>query len=149
MRINYKYGIRTMSGKLDDLVHMAWNKGRVAIARLFVYPTLVEQHLTFGSIKENIATLWADSSDNFKNDLKEYAAQRVSYYTAEQIPAYANYAHFIRFLYAYRDENPTIDLKEVTKGELELDGCPTNVADIVVGGFLPPIADTTGLTNEW
>ena len=149
MRINYKYGIRTMSGKLDDLVHMAWNKGRVAVARLFVYPTLVEQHLTFGSIKENIATIWADCSVGFKNDLKEYAAQRVPYYTAEQIPAYANYAHFIRFLYAYRDANPAIDLKEVTKGELELDGCPTNAADLVTAGYLPPIADTTGLTNEW
>jgi len=41
MKLTYKYGIRSMSGKLDDLVHMAYNKGRVAVARVFVYPTLV------------------------------------------------------------------------------------------------------------
>ena len=149
MRINYKYGIRTISGKLDDLVHMAWNKGRVAVGRLFVYPTLVSQHLLFGDIKSNIAAIWGDCSEDFKNDLKEYTSQRIPYYTAEQIPAYANYAHFIRFLYNFREENPGVDLSTITKAELELEGCPNNVADAIIDGFLPAIPDYTDLTNSW
>jgi len=149
MKLNYKYGIRTMSGKLDDLIHMAWNKGRVAIARIFVYPTLVANHLLFGDIAKNIAAIWDVCSKAFKDDLKEYTRQRIQYYTAEQIPAYANYSHFVRFLYNYLAENPTVDLETITKGELELDGCPTNVADIIDEGLLPKIDDPTDLTKNW
>ncbi len=90
MKVNFKYGIRTISGKLDDLVHMAWNKGRVAVARVFIYPTLVAQHLLFGDIKTNIADIWADCSEEFKNDFKEYTLQRVPYYTA--FPPHCNEA---------------------------------------------------------
>ncbi len=149
MKINYKYGIKTISGKLDDLVHSAWNKGRVAIGRIFVMPRLVTQHFLFRDIKKNLAVLWSECSVAFKEELKQYALQRIPYYTAEQIPAYANYAHFIRFLYNYRNENPAIDLAEVTKAELELDGCPNNVTDIVLEGFLPPIPDSSAMTDSW
>ena len=149
MRINYKYGIRTISGKLDGLVHSAWNKGRVAIARIFVMPRLIEQHLTFRDIKRNIAEIWQDCSVGFKEDLKIYTLRRIPYYTAEQIPAYANYANFIRFLYAYARLNIGVDLKEVSKEDLELAGCPGSVNDIVLGEYLPKINDTSDLTSDW
>ncbi len=148
MRINYKYGIRTMSGKLDDLVHMACNKGRVAIGRVFVMPTLVAQHFLFGSIGENLAVLWADCSDDFKNDLKIYTAERIPYYTAEQVPAYANYAYFIKFLWAFAD-TVEIDLSDTTLEALELAGCPDTVAGAVTAELLPTIPDASELINEW
>ena len=149
MKLTYKYGIRSMSGKLDDLVHMAYNKGRVAVARVFVYPTLVQQHQNFGAIAKNIAVIWGVCSSAFKNDMIEYTRQRIGYYSAQQVPAYSNYSHFVKFLYAYLAANPTIDLTQITKGELELDGCPTNVADIIDQELLPKIDDPTDLTKNW
>ena len=149
MKVSFKYGIRTISGKLDDLVHMACNKGRVAVARVFVYPKLVTQHLLFGDINHNIASIWEECSDDFKADMKAYALQRIPYYTAEQIPAYANYAHFVRFLYNFSDENPEVDLSEITKANLELEGCPTTVAEIIVEEYLPAISDDSEMTNGW
>ncbi len=148
MRINYKYGIRTLSGKIDDLVHMACNKGRVAIGRVFVMPTLVAQHLLFGNIGRNLAVLWADCSEAFKEDLKIYTAERIPYYTAEQVPAYANYAFFVKFLWAFSD-TVEIDLAEATLESLELAGCPDNIAGAVDEELLPIIPDASELTNEW
>ncbi|MFA5498681.1 MAG: hypothetical protein WC327_03960 [Candidatus Cloacimonadia bacterium] len=40
MRVRYRFGISTMSGKLDGLVHMALNKKRVGYGRIFVQPRL-------------------------------------------------------------------------------------------------------------
>lgn len=149
MKINYKYGIRTISGKLDDLVHMAWNKGRVGVVRLFVMPTLVAQHFQFRDIKHNIAEIWASCSSDFKEDFKTYAVRRVPYYTAEEIPAYASYAHFIRFLYAYAQHDEAINLAETDKVDLETAGCPGTVADIVAGGYLPVVPDAEELSSNW
>jgi hypothetical protein len=149
MRISYKYGIRTISGKLDGLVHSAWNKGRVAIGRLFVMPTLGQAHFNFRDIKRNIAVIWNSCSQNFKDDLKAYTIRRIPYYTAEQIPAYANYANFIKFLYAYSRENASVDLRETTKEELELSGCPGSVNDIIMAEYLPKVNDSSDLNNDW
>jgi hypothetical protein len=149
MRINYKYGIRTISGKLDGLVHTAWNKGRVAIARIFVMPRIVEAHLNFRDIKRNLATIWKELSVGFKQDLQTYTNRRIPFYTAEQIPAYVHYANYIKFIYAFAKDTPSIDLKDTTKEELELAGCPTSVADIVVAEYLPKIDQADDLINTW
>ena len=149
MRVSYKYGIRTISGKLDGLVHMAWNKGRVALARLFVMPILVAQHFIFGEIKKNIASVWDECSGDFKEDLKLYAARRIPFYTAEQIPAYANYAHFIRALYNFAEENSEVNLAEDDKMSLEGAGCPSSVAELIVAGLLPAVAEYEDLNNDW
>ncbi len=149
MKVSYKYGIKTISGKLDDLVHMAWNKGRVAIARIFVMPTLGEIHSLFGDIKKNIAAIWDECSEAFKEDLKTYATRRIPYYTAEQIPAYANYAHFVRFLYAFREDSEEVNLLDVSKDDLLTAGCPSSVQEIIDQGLLPPVSEYEDLTNEW
>jgi hypothetical protein len=149
MKVSYKYGIKTISGKLDDLVHMAWNKGRVAVARIFVMPTMTEHNILFGEIKKNIVSLWNDCSEAFKEDLKVYAVRRIPYYTAEQIPAYTNYAHFIRLLYAFADETESIDLTTVDKEALDIAGCPTSVQGIIDQGLLPPVSEYEDLTNDW
>jgi hypothetical protein len=148
MRISYKYGIRTISGKLDDLIHSAWNKGRVAIGRIFIMPTLVAQHFLFRDIKQNLASIWNECSGEFKEDLKLYATRRIPYYTPEQIPAYANYAHFIRFLYSFAKAEG-IDLADVTQSELETAGCPTSVSEIIQADLLPKVAESDDLTNDW
>ena len=148
MRVTFKYGIRTISGKLDDLVHMAWNKGRVAIARTFIYPTLVAQHNLFREIKQNLATIWSDCSEDFKEDLKLYAARRVPYYSPEQIPAYANYAHFIRMAYSFLEVEP-VDLTEIDKTGLEAAGCPSSVAEMIAANLLPAVAEYDDLNNDW
>lgn len=148
MRISYKFGIRTISGKLEGLIHMAWNKGRVAIGRIFMMPTLVASHYKFRDIKHNIAAIWKDCSSEFKDDLKVYASKRIPFYTPEQIPAYANYAHFVRLLYNFAKEEG-VDLTDASISDLETAGCPSSVAESIEAGFLPGIPDYHDLTNDW
>ena len=149
MRIRYKYGIQTVSGLLDGLVHMAWNKGRVGVGRVFVMPTLVEAHDIFADRKTNIAAIWAECSEDFKSDMAAYATARIGSYSEDEIPAYSSYAHFVRYVYAYAEANETIDLKTATKSDLEMDGAPNNIADIILEGFLPKIEDCSAMNNSW
>lgn len=149
MRVRYKYGIKTMSGKLDDLVHLALNKKRVGFGRIFVMPKITEHNITFGGIATNLAAIWTACSDEFKEDLKGYTVQRVPYYSAEQVPAYANYANFIKFLYNFARDDDDIDLSDATKSELETAGCPMTVSEIISAGLLPKVANSDEYINEW
>jgi hypothetical protein len=138
-----------MSGKLDELIHMALNKQRVGVGRPFTMPRITEHHTLFGATGLNIAQIWNSCSEQFKEDLKEYTVQRIPYYTAEQVPAYANYANFVKFLYNYAKSDGSVDLSEVTKSLLETSGCPMTVSEIIAAGLLPKVADGDDFTNEW
>ncbi|MFA5499329.1 MAG: hypothetical protein WCX83_03670 [Candidatus Cloacimonas sp.] len=149
MRVRYKYGIKTMSGKLDDLVHVAMNKKRVGFGRIFVMPRITEHNMLFAATGTNLADIWATCSEQFKEDLKGYTVQRIPHYTAEQVPAYANYANFVKFLYNYAKSDGAVDLSEITKGQLETAGCPMTVSEIIAAGLLPKVANGDDYTNEW
>ena len=149
MKAEYRRAIRSISGKGGGFVHTRIKKGRKVVIRSFVHQELGEHNHHFGRVKKNIAAIWSQCSAGFKNDLKSYAGQRKEFYSGDEIPAHPNYAHFISFLYRYQKENPEIDLATVSKEELENAGIPTNVAEIVEEGFLPPVPDKSDLTNCW
>ena len=81
--------------------------------------------------------------------MKEYTVQRIPYYKADEVPAYANFSHFVRFLYNYAKSDDSVDLSEVTKSQLETSGCPMTISEIIAAGLLPKVADGDDYTNEW
>ena len=149
MRVRYKYGIKTMSGKLDELIHMAANKQRAGIGRPFQMPKITEHHEMFGAIGQNIAEIWSTCSEAFKSELKEYTTLRIPYYTGEQVPAYANYANFVKFLYNFAKGEDDVDLSDITKSELETAGCPMTVSEIVAASLLPKVTGADDYASEW
>jgi hypothetical protein len=96
-----------------------------------------------------MVAIWKSCSDGFKNELRTYTLKRKQYYSQDEVPAHTNFAHFIRFLHRFKAENPQIDLKTVTREELEIAGIPTSVATIVKQDFLPSIPDSETLTENW
>ncbi len=149
MKAKYTYLRRTITGKIDNFVHLQWKDGNKAVIRRYVKPKSTENNHKLSSIMKNSAALWKLCSSGFRDDLKIYANERNDYYSAQDIPAPNNFSHFLRFLYNFADENPEIDLKTITKAELETAGIPTKVKDIVAQSFLPPIPDASELINNW
>ena len=149
MKADYTRLIKTISGRVGDFVHVRLKATDEACIKRYVKPKIGENNHQFGNSIKNIAAIWKQCSEPFKNDLKIYAEQRREFYSGEEIPAYSNYAHFIRFLYSYQKEFSEIDLAAASKEELETAGISTSVKEIVEQGFLPPILDATTLNNNW
>ncbi len=136
MKAEYRRSMRFASGKMGKFVHIKYKKGGQVVIRRLVKPKPGEHNQLFGKVKKNIAVIWSQCSEGFKDDLKNYSIRRKEFYSAEDIPPPTNYAHFIRFLYNCQKDNPEIDLADVSKEELETAGIPTNVADTMRRGIL-------------
>ncbi len=149
MRLTYRYNIRSLSGRLIGLVLFERKKTKNAFCRAFVKPGSTEQHLKFKGIKQNMGAIWRKCSVAFKGDLKKYSRLRIPYCSRDEIPVYGYYAYFIKFLYKYCADKPEIDLKTVTKEELEMSGCPVTVKNMIEEGYIPAIENVEELINEW
>lgn len=149
MKAEYRRSMRFASGKVGGFIHTKLRQGRKVVIRKYVKQELGENNHHFGSIKKNIAAIWRQCSEPFKNDLKLYTERRKDFCSGDEIPVHTNYAYFIKFLYNCQKEQPEIDLATATKEELENTGVPTNVRGIIEQRLLPPIDDTESLTNDW
>ena len=149
MKADYTRAIKTVSGRIGKFVHMYVKEGNKAVIKRYVKPKLTENNHDFGSAMKNMVSIWKSCSEGFKRDLKTYTVIRKNYYSGDEIPAYTNFAHFIRILYRFKAENPGIELKTVTKEGLETAGIPIKVMDFVKQGLLEPISDADTLREEW
>jgi hypothetical protein len=149
MKAKYTRSIKTVSGKLGKFVHLHVKNGEKGVIRKHFKPELSGHNQDFGSAMKNMVAIWKSCSDGFKNELRTYTLKRKQYYSQDEVPAHTNFAHFIRFLHRFKAENPQIDLKTVTREELEIAGIPTSVATIVKQDFLPSIPDSETLTENW
>ncbi len=149
MKADYTRSIKTVSSKVGNFVHLKWKEGNKAVIRRYVKPKLTGNNHQFGSAMKNMVSIWKTCSAGFKNDLKIYTVKRKEHYSSEEIPPHTNFAHFIRFLYNFRSQNPETDLATVSKEDLETAGIPDNVSNIIEQGLLPSIPDAENLTNNW
>ncbi len=101
MRVFLKKNITAYSGKdsEEDVVYSAHNQGNVCIARNYTIPKECPQHLVFKANSDTIASLWAQVTTAYKNDLKTYA-KLLNENFPERLKA-GCYSVFIRILYAY------------------------------------------------
>ena len=149
MKADYAYNRKTISGKIGKFVLLRWKDGDKAVVKRYVKPKLGENNQQFGNALKNISAIWKECSDGYKADLRIYADRLSEYYHADDIPARTNYAHFIRLIYRFKQENPEIDLSSTTREELESAGIPVTVASIVHNKLLPEVHDAAVLINEW
>jgi hypothetical protein len=149
MKAEYTRAIKTISGRIGSFVHLKRKTGLRAVIRQFVKPKAGDNNHNFGAVTKNSAVIWKECSTGFRSDLKRYAGYLAIEYSGEEIPALTNFAHFVRFLYRFRDLNPGIDLAVISKSELEAAGAPASVREIIEQGLLPAIPEYQDLTEKW
>lgn len=146
MRIRYKYGIKSMSGKLDGLVHMAFNKGRAGVGRIFVRPRETEQHILFAKWINRIALLWRSVSEGFKQNLTDYTLKRTSSYFEDQIPAYSRFANWVKALHNLSKEQ-SLDIETLTTEQMDEEVFGASLAEVIAKGYLPSVPEAQEYTN--
>ncbi|HQM79627.1 MAG TPA: hypothetical protein PKV12_02840 [Candidatus Syntrophosphaera sp.] len=147
MKVKFKYGIRTYSGKLDELVFSSYRKGKLCIAREFVYPRITPHNNEIGSVGKNLGLLWAEGSDEFKSQLAMYAKLNAT----ENVPANQwapnAYALWVQLMHKWAADHDDVDLKTLTVEDFAVTGITVStVKNCVLNGYLKPVTGYDTMT---
>lgn len=150
MKVYHKYAVGAYSGTIDDSVFYATKTRTRSIMRRWVMPRLTANNTLLGDIGKNLAVLWGDGSAVYKANLKTYT-ERYFGETPSEDGFDGNrspYANWVRLMYAWADENPSVDLKTLTAEDFGITGGPVStVKNAIDNGFLPPISNYADLTE--
>ena len=71
MKVNFKYGIKTYSGTMDEVTYGSYRKNTICIGRKYVKPRLTDQNALVGGKMKNLAIIYNDVSESYKQELKQ------------------------------------------------------------------------------
>lgn len=140
MKVKFKWGIKTFSGKGDDMVFNSCRNDSVCIGRDFTYPELTQHNHDTGAIMKNLAAVKLDAAAGYITDFGTYATRYQKVCPEGQLfPSY--WALFVQMMYAWQKSDPThIDLETVTVDDILLSAAPVKRVDLAIeAGFLPEI----------
>ena len=148
MKVKFKYGIQTYSGKIDEMVYGSFRNDNLCIGREFVYPTLTDNNHALGSSMKNLAGIFHHISPTYAADLKKYATRNGQENVAKDKLIPTCFSLFIKMLYAWQKSDPEhVDLTTVTIADIgSLDADVSTIKRAVEAGFLPHISVYTDLT---
>lgn len=152
MKVYHKYAVGAYSGTIDDSVFYATKTRTRSIMRRWVMPRLTVNNTLLGAIGANLAVLWSDGSATYKADLKTYT-ERYFGETPSEDGFDGNrspYANWVRLMYAWADDNPSVDLKTLTSADLGISGSAVStVKNAIDNGYLAPISNYADLTGAF
>jgi len=150
MKVKFKYGIRTFSGTIDEMVYGSYRKGCLCIGRGYVYPKITENNVQKGKIVRNLASVYHAASEFYIDDLKTYAERNGKENTPKNKLIPTAFALFLKMMYAWYESDPEhIDLTTVTVADIVAMEAPVKtIAGAVEAEFLPYIRVSADLTAE-
>jgi hypothetical protein len=147
MKVTFQYGLAGYTGKADGLVYCYSKElGRV-YARRNTYPKLTAENERVGSIT---AALFAiKPSKAYINDLYPYRARYNALRENHQHPMRSWSALYLKMMYNMAKEDPTIDLRTLTREEIYSRDLPCiSIKSAVEAGLLPEVFGYEGFTGE-
>ena len=122
MKVKFNYGIRTYSGTIDEMTFGSYRKDTVCISRKYVNPRLTENNTQKGTITKNLATVWADVSSGYKDEMKTYAQGNAVNVPKDMLPP-TSFAIWMKMLFLFSKlDSGHIDLSTVTYTDLQTVG---------------------------
>jgi hypothetical protein len=148
MKVNFKFGIKTYSGLIDDMVYGSYRKDELCICREFVYPTLTENNHQIGASMSNLASVYHNVSPTYLANLKTYALRNGQENVAKDKVIPTCFSIFVKMMFAWFKSDPEhVDLTTVTIPDIiALDADVQTISSAVTAGFLPHIAVSDDLT---
>ena len=149
MKVQFKYGIKTYTGTLDEMTYGSYRDDSLCIGRKYVIPAATAQNASLTAISKNLASVYASCSAAYKADLKVYARKHASRVPAGKLPPSA-YAIFVRMMYLFSElDSGHVDLASVSHADLQTIGSDiASIADAVGSGYLPEVPGADTLTAE-
>jgi len=149
MKVRFKYGIRTYSGTLDEMVYGSYRKHRLCIGRVYVIPVLTEQNALLGAIGKNLAKIYGEADGGYVQDLGVYARRNEANTPYSQLVP-TRYAIFIKMMFAWQESDPEfVDLSAVTIEDIVTHEAPViSVKDAIDAGLLRKVVRYDELDSE-
>lgn len=147
MKVQFKYGIKTYSGTLDEMTYGSYRDDNICIGRKYVSPTLNANNTLRGEISKNLAAIYALVSSDYKDDLKAYAGKHAALVPSDKIPP-TSFAIWMRMMYLYSElDDGHVDLSSVTYTDLQTLGTDiASIAAAISNGYLPEVNGGDALT---
>ncbi len=141
MKVKFKYGIRTYSGTVDEMVYGSYRKHRLCIGRQYVYPRLTVNNENLGRIAGNLRLLWDEFSAGWKADLTTYSLRNGTENVPKTRLIPGRYALYVKMMYAWAEDDPShIDLATINAEDLASLGTPiSTVKNAIDNGYLAPV----------
>lgn len=141
MKVDFKYGIRTYSGTVDGMTYGSYKKGQICMSRRWIYPKPTDNNAELGSASKNLAAIWKEASDDYKDDFRTYANKFGNLKrNAKKLTPNA-YSMYVKAMYAWAyTENPVLDLRGLSSDDIMvMGGKVASVASCVNNNLLPAV----------
>ncbi len=138
MKVKFKYGIKTYSGTLEEMVFGSYREDNLCIGRKYVMPELTPQNGVIGGIMKNLSSLYAEALEDYKGDLKIYSKLNGKQNVSKNQLVPTAYAIFVKMMFAWQAANPgSVDLATVTIEDIVSLPAPVIcVADAISEGLI-------------
>ncbi len=148
MKVKFKYGIKTYSGLIDEMVYGSYRKDELCLGREFVYPTLTENNHALGSTMQNLASVYRNISPTYLQDLKKYALRNGQDNVPKDKVIPTAFSLFLKMMYAWLESDPEhVNLSAVTLADIvALDAPVRTIKRAVDAGFLHRVEVYADLT---
>lgn len=122
MKVKFKFGIQTYSGTIDEMTFGSYRKGLLCIGRKYVVPRLTENNTAKGTIMKNLATVWADVSSGYKDEMKTYALRNAVNIPKNMLPP-TSFSIWLKMMFLFSElDSGHIDLSTVTYTDIQTVG---------------------------
>ncbi len=143
MKVKFKYGIRSYSGALDDLVYANYADRDVVIGRMLPRNhEITAQNIAMGSKAIALSTIYAEVSDGFKEDLAAYLKKMYQLKEYRGKIKGNTYTTFVKMMWgASKDSENPLDIESLSVDDLAL-GAYTQIENVKVAvenGYLPKV----------
>lgn len=149
MKVKFNYGIRTYSGTLDEMTFGSYQKDTVCIGRKYVTPRLTSQNTLMGTTLKNLASVYADLSVGYLDELKIYAQKNVINVPKGKL-APTTFAIWMKMMFLFHElDEGHIDLSTITYSDLLTVGDDIlSIAAAVENGYLANVPGADALTSN-
>jgi hypothetical protein len=150
MKVKFKYGIKTYSGTIDEMVYGSFRHDNLCIGREYVYPTLTANNHLKGTVLKNLASVYHDISVEYLADLKTYGVRNGQDNTPNDSLVPSAFSLWLKMMYAWQKSDPThVDLATLTLADIvALDAEVSTIARAVEAEFLPMVSVYDDLTSD-
>jgi hypothetical protein len=150
MKVKFKYGIKTYSGTIDEMVYGSFRDDHLCIGREYVYPTLNANNTHIGACMKNLASVYKNAASGYKADLKTYSGRNGNENVHKDQLVPNGFSCFIQMMFAWAKTDPLhIDLTAVTVADIvTMDADVKTIERAIDAGYLAHISVYDDLTTD-
>jgi len=145
MRVDFKYNIRSYSGKLGNVVYYNYFNYQLCLVRKFGCGGKTENKQKMKAIFLHLNALYWETSADYRSDLKTYALRNAMENPQRNASLRRRMPNaktlFTQCMWKWAEENPeTVDLKVITLDDMRsVDSPVCRVCTCVAAGYLKKV----------